>query len=115
MQRATKIVATIGPASSSPEILLQMMQAGLDVVRLNFSHGTADDHRQRAEMVREAARKVGREIAIMADLQGPKIRVGKFENGKTTLTPGQPFTSTRPANWATTTASASTTRNCRAT
>ncbi|WP_258399088.1 pyruvate kinase, partial [Burkholderia multivorans] len=91
MQRATKIVATIGPASSSPEILLQMMQAGLDVVRLNFSHGTADDHRQRAEMVREAARKVGREIAIMADLQGPKIRVGKFENGKTTLTPGQPF------------------------
>ena len=91
MQRATKIVATIGPASSSPEILLQMMQAGLDVVRLNFSHGTADDHRQRAEMVREAARKVGREIAIMADLQGPKIRVGKFENGKITLTPGQSF------------------------
>ncbi|ALK31789.1 MULTISPECIES: pyruvate kinase [Burkholderia] len=91
MLRATKIVATIGPASSSPEILLQMIQAGLDVVRLNFSHGTADDHRQRAEMVREAARKVGREIAIMADLQGPKIRVGKFENGKTTLAPGQPF------------------------
>jgi pyruvate kinase len=91
MLRATKIVATIGPASSSPEILLQMIQAGLDVVRLNFSHGTADDHRQRAEMVREAARKVGREIAIMADLQGPKIRVGKFENGKTTLVPGQPF------------------------
>ncbi|GAB7539456.1 pyruvate kinase [Burkholderia sp. 22PA0099] len=91
MFRATKIVATIGPASSSPEILLQMIQAGLDVVRLNFSHGTADDHRQRAEMVREAARKVGREIAIMADLQGPKIRVGKFENGKIQLEPGQPF------------------------
>ncbi|ACR30040.1 pyruvate kinase [Burkholderia glumae] len=91
MLRATKIVATIGPASSSPEILLQMIQAGLDVVRLNFSHGTADDHRQRAEMVREAARKVGREIAIMADLQGPKIRVGRFENGRTTLAPGQPF------------------------
>ncbi len=91
MLRATKIVATIGPASSSPEILLQMIQAGLDVVRLNFSHGTADDHRQRAEMVREAARKVGREIAIMADLQGPKIRVGKFEEGKITLNPGQPF------------------------
>ncbi|MCM2542076.1 pyruvate kinase [Burkholderia glumae] len=91
MLRATKIVATIGPASSSPEILLQMIQAGLDVVRLNFSHGTADDHRQRAEMVREAARKVGREIAIMADLQGPKIRVGRFENGRTTLAPRQPF------------------------
>ncbi len=91
MHRATKIVATIGPASSSPEVLSQMMHAGLDVVRLNFSHGSADDHRERAEMVREAARRVGREIAIMADLQGPKIRVGKFEAGKTTLTPGQPF------------------------
>ncbi|RDV00137.1 pyruvate kinase [Trinickia dinghuensis] len=91
MHRATKIVATIGPASSSPEVLLQMMQAGLDVVRLNFSHGTADDHRQRAEYVREAARQTGRAIAIMADLQGPKIRVGKFENGKTMLEPGQPF------------------------
>ncbi|CAN7492406.1 pyruvate kinase [Trinickia sp. LjRoot230] len=91
MHRATKIVATIGPASSSPEILLQMMQAGLDVVRLNFSHGTADDHRQRAEHAREAARKIGREVAIMADLQGPKIRVGKFENGKVLLTVGNAF------------------------
>jgi pyruvate kinase len=91
MHRATKIVATIGPASSSPEIMLQMMRAGLDVVRLNFSHGTADDHRQRAEAAREAARKVGREVAIMGDLQGPKIRVGKFENGKVTLTAGEPF------------------------
>jgi pyruvate kinase len=91
MHRATKIVATIGPASSSPEILLQMMQAGLDVVRFNFSHGTADDHRQRAEWVREAARKVGREVALMADLQGPKIRVGKFENNKTMLVAGNPF------------------------
>ncbi|GLU33145.1 pyruvate kinase [Trinickia caryophylli] len=91
MHRATKIVATIGPASSSPEVLLQMMQAGLDVVRLNFSHGTADDHRQRAEHVREAARKTGREVAIMADLQGPKIRVGKFENGKVMLAPGDSF------------------------
>ncbi|NRO96886.1 pyruvate kinase [Paraburkholderia sp. NMBU_R16] len=91
MHRATKIVATIGPASSSPEVLLQMMQAGLDVVRLNFSHGTADDHRERAEHVREAARKTGREVAIMADLQGPKIRVGKFENGKVQLTAGSPF------------------------
>ncbi len=91
MHRATKIVATIGPASSNPDILLQMMQAGLDVVRFNFSHGTADDHRQRAEWVREAARHVGREVAIMADLQGPKIRVGKFENGKTMLVAGNTF------------------------
>lgn len=91
MHRATKIVATIGPASSSPEVLLQMMRAGLDVVRLNFSHGTADDHRRRAEDAREAARKNGREVAIMADLQGPKIRVGKFEKGKVQLTAGEPF------------------------
>ncbi|GGD57500.1 pyruvate kinase [Caballeronia grimmiae] len=91
MHRATKIVATIGPASSNPGILLQMMQAGLDVVRFNFSHGTADDHRQRAEWVREAARQVGREVAIMADLQGPKIRVGKFENNKTMLVAGNSF------------------------
>ncbi|KMZ12470.1 Pyruvate kinase [Candidatus Burkholderia humilis] len=91
MHRATKIVATIGPASSNPDILLQMMQVGLDVVRFNFSHGTADDHRQRAEWVREAANKVGREVAIMADLQGPKIRVGKFENNKTMLVAGNPF------------------------
>ncbi|KNH06003.1 Pyruvate kinase [Candidatus Burkholderia brachyanthoides] len=91
MYRATKIVATIGPASSNPDILLQMMQAGLDVVRFNFSHGSADDHRQRAEWVREAARQVGREVAIMADLQGPKIRVGKFENNKTMLVAGNTF------------------------
>ena len=91
MHRATKIVATIGPASSTPDILQKMIRAGLDVVRLNFSHGTADDHRQRAEMVRDCARQAGREVAIMADLQGPKIRVGKFENGKTVLEPGQPF------------------------
>jgi pyruvate kinase len=91
MHRATKIVATIGPASSNPDILLQMMQAGLDVVRFNFSHGTADDHRQRAEWVREAARQVGREVALMADLQGPKIRVGRFENNKTILVAGNPF------------------------
>ncbi len=91
MHRATKIVATIGPASSSPEILAQMIGAGLDVVRLNFSHGTADDHRQRAEWVRAVARDAGREIALMADLQGPKIRVGKFEHGKIELQVGQTF------------------------
>jgi pyruvate kinase len=91
MHRATKIVATIGPASSSPETLFQLIRAGVDVVRFNFSHGTAGDHRQRAEDVREAARSNGREVAIMADLQGPKIRVGKFENGRVQLTAGEPF------------------------
>jgi pyruvate kinase len=91
MHRATKIVATIGPASSPPEVLSRMIAAGVDVVRLNFSHGTADDHRARAEAVRDAARQAGREVAIMADLQGPKIRVGKFENGRAMLIAGNPF------------------------
>ncbi|WP_426397145.1 pyruvate kinase [Ralstonia sp. R-29] len=92
MTRATKIVATLGPASSTQEILTRMIAAGVDVVRLNFSHGTAQDHIDRAQLVREVARSVGREVAIMADLQGPKIRVGKFESGKITLTPGDRFT-----------------------
>jgi pyruvate kinase len=91
MSRATKIVATLGPASSSAEVLAQMIHAGVDVVRLNFSHGKAHDHIDRAALVREVARQAGREVAIMADLQGPKIRVGKFEGGKTMLEPGQKF------------------------
>jgi pyruvate kinase len=89
--RATKIVATLGPASSSPEVLTQMILAGVDVVRLNFSHGKAQDHIDRATLVREVARRAGKEVAIMADLQGPKIRVGKFENGKIMLEAGQKF------------------------
>ncbi len=89
--RATKIVATLGPASSDPALLEQMFRAGVNVVRLNFSHGKAQDHIDRAHMVREVARRVGREVAIMADLQGPKIRVGKFADGKVMLEPGQKF------------------------
>ena len=89
--RATKIVATIGPASNTPDILKRMIEAGVDVVRLNFSHGTAEDHVARAQMVRDAAAACGREIAIMADLQGPKIRVGKFKDGKIHLEPGAKF------------------------
>ena len=91
MPRATKIVATLGPASSSPEVLERMIRAGVDVVRLNFSHGTAQDHIARAKLVREVAARAGKEVAIMADLQGPKIRVGKFEGGKTMLETGQKF------------------------
>jgi len=87
--RATKIVATLGPASSSAEVLERMLRAGVDVVRLNFSHGTAQDHIDRAALVREVARSVGKEVAIMADLQGPKIRVSKFEGGKTMLVAGE--------------------------
>ena len=86
--RATKIVATLGPASSSAEILERMIRAGVDVMRLNFSHGTAQDHIDRATLIREVAARVGKEVAIMADLQGPKIRVGKIANGKTTLVAG---------------------------
>ena len=90
--RATKIVATLGPASSSPEVLERMIRAGVDVVRLNFSHGSAQDHIDRATLVREVAAHAGREVAIMADLQGPKIRVGRFEGGKTELIADQKFT-----------------------
>jgi pyruvate kinase len=90
-QRATKIVATLGPASSDPQLLEAMIQAGVNVVRLNFSHGTAQDHIDRANLVREAAQRAGREVGIMADLQGPKIRVGKFADGKVFLEPGMPF------------------------
>ena len=89
--RATKIVATLGPASSEPALLVAMLRAGVNVVRLNFSHGTAQDHIDRAAAVREAAKEVGREVAIMADLQGPKIRVGKFAEGKVQLVDGADF------------------------
>jgi pyruvate kinase len=91
MTRSTKIVATLGPASSDALVLERMLAAGVDVVRFNFSHGTADDHLKRAQLVREAAAKIGRDVAIMADLQGPKIRVGKFEGGRVMLKPGNPF------------------------
>ena len=91
MPRATKIVATLGPASSTPEVLDAMLKAGVDVVRLNFSHGKAQDHVDRAQLVRDAAARAGKVVAIMADLQGPKIRVGKFAEGKVMLEPGQPF------------------------
>ena len=90
-RRATKIVATLGPASSDPAMLENMIRAGVNVVRLNFSHGKAEDHVAMAARVREAAARVGREVAIMADLQGPKIRVGKFAEGKVQLQSGAPF------------------------
>ncbi len=91
MARSTKIVATLGPASSDPLVLERMLAAGVDVVRFNFSHGTAEDHLKRAALVRDAAARIGRDVAIMADLQGPKVRVGKFEQGKVTLRAGAPF------------------------
>ena len=91
MQRSTKIVATLGPASSESGVLTRMIEAGVDVVRLNFSHGTHDDHRKRVDLVRDCVRRVGRTVGIMVDLQGPKIRVGKFAEGKVELANGAPF------------------------
>jgi pyruvate kinase len=90
-RRATKIVATLGPASSDPVVLDKIIRAGVNVVRLNFSHGTAQDHIDLAKRVREVSQAAGREVAIMADLQGPKIRVGKFAEGKVHLEPGAKF------------------------
>src|SRR5262245_1637925 len=89
--RSTKIVATLGPASSDPAVLERMIRAGVDVVRLNFSHGTAEDHLGRAALVKQLSAKVGRTVGIMCDLQGPKIRVGKFKDGKVTLEKGARF------------------------
>ena len=91
MTRATKIVATLGPATSDPEVLERLLRAGVDVVRLNFSHGSAQDHIARANLVREISARVGKPVALMADLQGPKIRVGKFAEGKVMLEPGAAF------------------------
>ncbi|MDR0578170.1 MAG: pyruvate kinase [Candidatus Accumulibacter sp.] len=89
MPRFTKIVATLGPASSAPHILETLIRAGVDVVRLNFSHGKADDHVQTAAEVRRIADRLGRPVGVLADLQGPKIRIGKFEEGKIHLEAGQ--------------------------
>jgi len=91
MLRRTKIVATLGPASSDQKVLEKMIRAGVDLVRMNFSHGSAEDHQKRAEVVRAAAEAVGRTVGILADLQGPKIRVRKFENDKIVLNNGDTF------------------------
>src|SRR5512142_1594748 len=91
MLRRTKIVATLGPASNDQKVLEQMIRAGVDLVRMNFSHGSAQDHMKRAETVRAAAAAVGRTVGILADLQGPKIRVRKFENDKIVLNKGDAF------------------------
>ena len=91
MIRRTKIVATLGPASSAPEVLERMINAGVDVVRINFSHGTREEHIEHAELARSLARAAGQTVGVLADLQGPKIRIGKFEHGKITLKAGDKF------------------------
>ncbi|MGZ5138502.1 MAG: pyruvate kinase, partial [Burkholderiales bacterium] len=91
MPRRTKIVATLGPASSDAKTLSRMIEAGLDVVRMNFSHGTAAEHGERVELVRTLAQRAGRAVGVLVDLQGPKIRIGKFRDGRITLEGGEPF------------------------
>jgi pyruvate kinase len=89
--RRTKIVATLGPASSDAKVLSRMIEAGLDVVRMNFSHGTAAEHKARVELVRSLAKRAGRAVGVLVDLQGPKIRIGKFADGSITLQGGESF------------------------
>ena len=90
-RRRTKIIATLGPASSSPEVLARLFQAGADVFRLNFSHGTHDDHAARIAMIRDMETRFDRPIGILADVQGPKLRVGQFGGGRVQLQTGQAF------------------------
>ncbi|MGA8922018.1 MAG: pyruvate kinase, partial [Candidatus Dormiibacterota bacterium] len=87
--RRTRIVCTIGPSSASPGVVRSMVQAGMDVARLNFSHGDPDTHRRAAETVREAASAVGRPVALLGDLQGPKIRTGPLESSFQRLVRGR--------------------------
>src|SRR5437879_398444 len=89
--RTTKIVATLGPASDSPEVLRQLFRAGVDVFRLNASHGTQEDHARRLKNVRSIAAELKVHVGILMDLQGPKIRLGTFENGGCTLETGAKF------------------------
>jgi len=87
--RNTKIVATLGPASSDPAMIRQLFEAGVDVFRLNFSHGTHADHKLRFDAIRQIEADVGRPVGILMDLQGPKLRLGKIIDGKLALTTGQ--------------------------
>src|SRR5262245_29036692 len=87
----TKIVATIGPASETPEMLERLIRAGLNVARLNFSHGELTDHAERIKRIHSAAAAAGRRVAIMADLPGPKMRIGKIEPEPIQLHPGENF------------------------
>ena len=92
--KRTKIVATLGPASRKPEVIRALIEAGVDVFRLNFSHGLPEDHRASVHMIREASSALGRAVAILQDLQGPKIRCGRLRGGAVELEAGQKFTIT---------------------
>ncbi|QOT76300.1 pyruvate kinase [Cupriavidus basilensis] len=90
-QRKAKIVATLGPASTDIEVIRQLFEAGADVFRLNFSHGSHDDHKRRYDAVRQVEAETGRPIAVLADLQGPKLRIGTFAAGKVAVKAGDAF------------------------
>ncbi len=92
IRKRTKIVCTLGPATSSPDTIARLIDAGMDVARLNFSHGNHEEHRQTIRTVRSLSKKAGKEIGILQDLGGPKIRLGEIENGKTTLLRGELLT-----------------------
>ena len=88
-RRRTRIVATLGPASRAPHMVLALAEAGVDVFRLNFSHGTHQDHLHALRAVRKAEAEIGRPLAALADLQGPKFRLGTFKDGRIDIAPGQ--------------------------
>ena len=90
--RRTKILTTLGPATDSPKVLVDMIRAGADVVRVNFSHGKPEDHKRRVETARQAGREVGKWIGVLGDLQGPKIRIERFAEGRVNLLEGEEFT-----------------------
>src|SRR5437588_3920183 len=92
VRRRTKIVATIGPASRQPEVLTRMVEAGMDVARLNFSHGTPEEHAETAQRLRDAAGRVGRQVAILQDLPGPKLRIGALRDDRVELKIGDTVT-----------------------
>ena len=92
MPRRTKIVATLGPATDSPEVMEAIIRAGVDVVRVNFSHGEPGDHQRRVDLVRKVSAQVGKDVGVLGDLQGPKIRIEKFKGKKVVLKDGQRFT-----------------------
>ena len=94
MERKTKIVCTIGPASSKPEVIARLIDAGMDVARLNFSHGTWEEHGEAIRTVKELSANKRRPVAILQDLQGPKVRLGLFRGGSATIYSGDQFTLT---------------------
>jgi pyruvate kinase len=90
-RRRTKIVATLGPATDDPAVLTAMIRAGLDVARINFSHGGRDDQKRRIQMLRDASRECDRPVGILGDLSGPKIRIESFTEGRVFLREGDAF------------------------